>query len=131
MEIHNAPISSLFLFEKQISPTESPGNSLLLIHFLSISFPLLAMAARTYSQTGDSSETFIQQNLLKNPEKEVCAFDNADIEALRVSGAFPDGTVFRPFDRSIRSDVSSTDWVCFQAYPFSLGLRYPFPEFMM
>ncbi|KAF5759357.1 hypothetical protein HanXRQr2_Chr16g0740281 [Helianthus annuus] len=71
------------------------------------------------------------QNLLKNPEKEVCAFDNADIAALRASSAFPDNTVFRPFDRSIRSDVSSAEWVCFPAYPFSLGLRYPFPEFMM
>ncbi|KAJ0715398.1 hypothetical protein HanPI659440_Chr13g0500681 [Helianthus annuus] len=92
-----------------------------LIFFLSIYFTLLAMDA----------ETFTQQNLLKNPEKEICAFDNADIAALRASGAFPDNTVFRPFDRSIRSDVSSTEWVCFPAYPFSLGLRYPFPEFMM
>ena len=131
MEIHNAPISSLFLFEKQISSTESPGNPLLLVHLLSIFLSSSAMATRTHSQTGESSETFTQQNLLKNPEKEVCAFDNADIAALRASGAFPDNTVFRPFDRSIRSDVSSTDWICFPAYPFSLGLRYPFPEFMM
>ncbi|KAJ0580604.1 hypothetical protein HanRHA438_Chr04g0169631 [Helianthus annuus] len=89
------------------------------------------MAARTYSQTGESTKTFVQQNFLKNPEKETCAFDNADIAALRASGAFPDGSVIRPFDRSIRSDVSSTNWVCFLAYPFSLGLRYPFLEFMM
>ncbi|XP_035841323.1 uncharacterized protein LOC118488203 [Helianthus annuus] len=80
MDIYNAPISPLFLFEKQISPTESPGNSLLLIHFPSISFPLLAMATRTFSQIGESSETFIQQNLLKNPEKEEVAPPNAESE---------------------------------------------------
>ena len=45
------------------------------------------MAAKVHSQTGESSESFIQQNLLKNPEKEICAFDNADIAALRASGA--------------------------------------------
>ncbi|KAM0002115.1 hypothetical protein Hdeb2414_s0341g00872111 [Helianthus debilis subsp. tardiflorus] len=89
------------------------------------------MSTRTCSQTCESMETFVQQNLLKNPEKEICAFDNANIAALIASGAFPDSAIIRPFDRSIRSDISSTDWVCFPAYPFSLGLRYPFPEFMM
>ncbi|KAJ0681627.1 hypothetical protein HanPI659440_Chr16g0638201 [Helianthus annuus] len=89
------------------------------------------MATRTRSHNGESSETFSQQNLLKNPEKEVCAFDNADIAALRASGAFPDKAIIRPFDRSVCSDVSSREWICFLAYPFSLGLRYPFPEFMM
>ncbi|MFS7920017.1 hypothetical protein Hanom_Chr03g00219361 [Helianthus anomalus] len=89
------------------------------------------MATRTFSQTDESSETFIQQNLLKNTKKEIFAFDSTDIAALRASGAFSEGTVFRRFDRSIRSDVASADWVCFPAYPFSLGLRYPFPEFMM
>ncbi|MFS7923981.1 hypothetical protein Hanom_Chr03g00267231 [Helianthus anomalus] len=58
-----------------------------------------------------SLQTFIQQNLLKNPEKEICVFDNSDIASLRASDAFPDGMVFRPLDRSIRSDVSSANWV--------------------
>ncbi|MFS7962113.1 hypothetical protein Hanom_Chr08g00722841 [Helianthus anomalus] len=89
------------------------------------------MAARTHSHTCESTETFIQQYLLKNPKKEICAFDNADIAALRASDAFPDSAIIRPFNRSVRSDVSSADWVYFPAYPFSLGLRYPFPEFMM
>ncbi|MFS8034502.1 hypothetical protein Hanom_Chr17g01581871 [Helianthus anomalus] len=39
--------------------------------------------------------------------------------------------VIRPFDRTLRSDVSSGEWICFLAYPFSLCLRYPFPKFMM
>ncbi|MFS7984288.1 hypothetical protein Hanom_Chr11g00984761 [Helianthus anomalus] len=89
------------------------------------------MATRTCSQTGESTLTFINQNLLKNHEKEVCSFDNADIAALRASGAFSDKVVIRPFDRSLRSDVSSGEWICFPAYHFCLGLRYLFPEFMM
>ncbi|MFS7947510.1 hypothetical protein Hanom_Chr06g00549121 [Helianthus anomalus] len=89
------------------------------------------MATRTRSQTGESTETFVQQNLLNNPEKEICAFDNTDIAALRASGAFFDKAIIRPFDRTLQSDVSSGKWICFLAYPFSLRLRYPFPEFMM
>ncbi|MFS8034926.1 hypothetical protein Hanom_Chr17g01586961 [Helianthus anomalus] len=56
------------------------------------------MATRTRSHTGESSETFSQQNILKNPEKEVCAFDNAHIAALNASGAFADKAIIRPFD---------------------------------
>ncbi|KAJ0726485.1 hypothetical protein HanPI659440_Chr12g0470871 [Helianthus annuus] len=89
------------------------------------------MATRTRSQTGESTKTFVQQNLLKNPKKEICAFDNVDIAALRASGVFPDKAIIRPFDRTVRSDVSSGEWICFPAYPFSLVLQYPFPEFMM
>ncbi|MFS7935791.1 hypothetical protein Hanom_Chr05g00407721 [Helianthus anomalus] len=44
--------------------------------------------------------------------------------------AFPTGVVIRPFDREVRSDASSNEWVCFLTYPFSLGLRYPFPSFI-
>ncbi|MFS7945030.1 hypothetical protein Hanom_Chr06g00519141 [Helianthus anomalus] len=61
----------------------------------------------------------------------VCSFENTDIDALRTSGAFSDRAVIRPFDRSIRSDVSSEEWICFSLYPFSLGLRYPFPKLIM
>ncbi|KAJ0494002.1 hypothetical protein HanIR_Chr12g0592451 [Helianthus annuus] len=50
---------------------------------------------------------------------------------MRASGAFPDKAIIRPFDRSVQSDVSSQEWICFPSYPFSLGLRYPFPEFTM
>ncbi|KAF5786764.1 hypothetical protein HanXRQr2_Chr10g0444851 [Helianthus annuus] len=88
------------------------------------------MAARTRSQTADSFPTFHNQNLLKEPSKEVCSFDNADIVALRAFGAFPAGAIFRPFDREVRSDFCSDEWVCFFAYPFSIGLRYPFPAFI-
>ncbi|MFS7998664.1 hypothetical protein Hanom_Chr12g01156611 [Helianthus anomalus] len=89
------------------------------------------MATRTRSHSGESTSSFVNQNLLKHPEKEVCSFDNADIAALRTSGAFSDRAVIRPFNRSIRSDVSSEEWICFSSYPFSLGLRYPIPVFIM
>ncbi|MFS7919004.1 hypothetical protein Hanom_Chr03g00207841 [Helianthus anomalus] len=70
------------------------------------------------------------QHLLKEPEKEVCSFDNAEIAALKASGAFPTGAIIRAFDQNIRSDASSDEWVCFLAYPFSIGLRYLFPDFI-
>ncbi|KAJ0847739.1 hypothetical protein HanPSC8_Chr13g0548731 [Helianthus annuus] len=89
------------------------------------------MATRTRSHSGDSPSPFVNQNLISHPGKEVCSFNNADIAALRNSSAFPDKAIIRPFDRSIRSDVSSNELICFIAYPFSLGLQYPFPEFIM
>ncbi|KAM0009031.1 hypothetical protein Hdeb2414_s0006g00220651 [Helianthus debilis subsp. tardiflorus] len=88
------------------------------------------MATRTRSQTADSAPPFHRHNLLKEPSKEMCSFDNADIAALRASGAFPAGTIFRPFDREVRSDFCSDEWVCFFAYPFSIGLQYPFSPFI-
>ncbi|MFS7993956.1 hypothetical protein Hanom_Chr12g01100241 [Helianthus anomalus] len=48
------------------------------------------MAKHTRSCSGDSKPTFTAHNLLGKPEKEVCNFDNADMAALRASGAFPD-----------------------------------------
>ncbi|MFS7898888.1 hypothetical protein Hanom_Chr00s033669g01771091 [Helianthus anomalus] len=81
------------------------------------------MAARTRSHSSESALSFTVQNQLKNPEKEICSFDNADSAALRASGAFPDAAFIRPFNRTLRSDVFSKEWICFSAYPFSLGLR--------
>ncbi|MFS7978006.1 hypothetical protein Hanom_Chr10g00910611 [Helianthus anomalus] len=68
------------------------------------------MATRTRSHSDESTSSFTNQNLLKHPEKRA---------------------VIRLFDRSIRSDVSSEEWICFSSYPFSLGFRYPFLEFIM
>ncbi|KAJ0935388.1 hypothetical protein HanRHA438_Chr03g0118771 [Helianthus annuus] len=82
------------------------------------------MAKHTRSNAGDSTPTFVAQNLLQNPEREICTFDNVDIAALRSSGAFPDGDIIRPYDRRVRSDVSSSEWLCFLAFPFSIGLMF-------
>ncbi|KAF5772522.1 hypothetical protein HanXRQr2_Chr13g0577991 [Helianthus annuus] len=46
------------------------------------------------------------------------------------SGIFPEGTVFRPFDREIQSDMVSKECLCFNAFPFTLGLQFPFPDFI-
>ncbi|MFS7916184.1 hypothetical protein Hanom_Chr02g00174151 [Helianthus anomalus] len=49
------------------------------------------------------------RDLPQNPEREICSFDNVDIAALHSSGAFPDDAIFRPFDRDLQSDVSSSE----------------------
>ncbi|MFS7936407.1 hypothetical protein Hanom_Chr05g00415211 [Helianthus anomalus] len=41
------------------------------------------MASRTRSRTNESTPTLESQNLLQEPEKEVCSFNNADIAALK------------------------------------------------
>ncbi|KAJ0448159.1 hypothetical protein HanRHA438_Chr17g0821561 [Helianthus annuus] len=129
MAIYSAPISSLFLLDNYQISSEFSGNFFFLLPLFSLfSF---SMATWTRSHSGDPPSSFVNQNLLKNHEKEVCSYDNADITALRASGAFSDGALIRLFDQSLRSDVSSNEWICFSAYPFSLGLRYPFPEFIM
>lgn len=66
---------------------------------------------------------FIDQQLITNPEP--CTFRDSDIEKLK--GSFPPSTVFHPYDPSIQADFSSKKWVCFPAYPFSIGIKYPFP----
>ncbi|KAJ0766102.1 hypothetical protein HanPI659440_Chr08g0311611 [Helianthus annuus] len=86
------------------------------------------MARQTRLSSGDSAPTFTPQNLLQYLEKEVCTFNNGYLSALRSSGIFPDGTVFRPYDRDLRSDASS---LCFNALPFTLGLRFHFSDFIM
>ncbi|KAM0036237.1 hypothetical protein Hdeb2414_s0014g00423971 [Helianthus debilis subsp. tardiflorus] len=88
------------------------------------------MASRTRSRTNEPTPTLESQNLLREPETEICSFNNADIAPSNDSGAFPAGVIIRPFDREVRSDAVSNEWVCFLAYPFSLGLRYPFPTFI-
>ena len=88
------------------------------------------MARQTRSVTSDSNPTFVSQGLLQYPEKEVCTFNSGYITALETSGTFPEGAEFRPFDRELRSDASSSEWLCFNAFPFTLGLRFPFSDFI-
>ena len=88
------------------------------------------MARQTRSVTSDSNPTFVSQGLLQYPEKEVYTFDSGYITALETSGTFPEGAEFRPFDRELRSDASSSEWLCFNAFPFTLGLRFPFSDFI-
>ncbi|MFS8001167.1 hypothetical protein Hanom_Chr13g01187081 [Helianthus anomalus] len=59
------------------------------------------MASRSRLHTTVLIPTFEDHNLLKEPEKEVCSFDNADIAALTASGAFPANAIIRPFDREV------------------------------
>ncbi|KAJ0733767.1 hypothetical protein HanPI659440_Chr11g0412111 [Helianthus annuus] len=128
MTIYFATISSHFLVDNHPPSSELSCTCSSLFFQVYLCFSS-SMATRTRSYSGESTSSFTNQNLIKRPE--VCSFDNADIAALRASGAFSDRAVIRPFDRNIRSDISSEKWICFSVYPFSLGLRYPFLEFIM
>ena len=61
---------------------------------------------------------FTAQNLIKDPDQEICTFYDKDIQALKKSRAFPDSAVFRPFDLNAKSDFASYVWVCFFFLPF-------------
>ncbi|MFS7945220.1 hypothetical protein Hanom_Chr06g00521631 [Helianthus anomalus] len=52
------------------------------------------------------------------------------MSALQSFGIFQEGAIFRPYDREIRSDMSSTEGLCLNAFPFTLGLRFPFLDFI-
>ncbi|MFS7918454.1 hypothetical protein Hanom_Chr03g00201251 [Helianthus anomalus] len=45
----------------------------------------------------------------------------------RLRPCFPDGTIFRPFDSSTKSDCISDTWITFLATLFLIGFTYPFP----
>ncbi|MFS7925319.1 hypothetical protein Hanom_Chr04g00283401 [Helianthus anomalus] len=111
----------------------SPNGKILSLIFIPFLPSLLRfgskVARQTRSSAGDSAPTVTPQNLLQYPEKELCTFDSTYLSALQTSGIFPDGTVFRPNDRELRSNMSSTEWLCFNAFPFTLGLRFPFSDF--
>ncbi|KAJ0502792.1 hypothetical protein HanRHA438_Chr11g0520901 [Helianthus annuus] len=65
------------------------------------------------------------QGLTKNPSMELCRFTDPKVDQLR--HCFPDGTIFRPLDSSLKSDCVSDIWVTFPAAPFQIGITYPFP----
>ncbi|KAJ0485524.1 hypothetical protein HanHA89_Chr14g0569291 [Helianthus annuus] len=67
------------------------------------------------------------QNLLKEPSFELCRFTDPEIDQLHP--CFPGGTIFRPFDSSLRSNCESNVWLCFPIAPFQIGYTYPFLAF--
>ena len=73
-------------------------------------------------------DDFEDQCLLEYGNAEQCQFTDDDINLLRSNGRFPEGTRFRVFDPRMKADLSSPTWVCFHAFPFTLGLSYPFPS---
>ncbi|KAF5785996.1 hypothetical protein HanRHA438_Chr10g0447531 [Helianthus annuus] len=66
------------------------------------------------------------QDLLKTPSSELCRFTDHKVDQFYTR--FPPGTVFCPFDSSLKSDSVSPVWVCFPAAPFQIGYSHPFPE---
>ncbi|KAF5756065.1 hypothetical protein HanXRQr2_Chr17g0810211 [Helianthus annuus] len=65
------------------------------------------------------------QGVTKNPSLELCRFTDPEID--RIRHCFPEGTIFRPFDSSMKSDCVSDAWITFPATPFLIGFNYPFP----
>ncbi|KAF5760625.1 hypothetical protein HanXRQr2_Chr16g0755661 [Helianthus annuus] len=61
--------------------------------------------------------------LTKNPSLELYRFTD------QLRHCFPDGTIFRPFDSSMKSDCQSKTWVTFPSAPFQIGYDYPFLTF--
>ncbi|MFS7944548.1 hypothetical protein Hanom_Chr06g00513481 [Helianthus anomalus] len=65
------------------------------------------------------------QGITKNPSLELCCFTDPEIDSLR--HCLLEGTIFRPFDSSMKSDCVSDVWITFPASPFQIGFTYPFP----
>ncbi|KAJ0611891.1 hypothetical protein HanHA300_Chr01g0020961 [Helianthus annuus] len=65
------------------------------------------------------------QGITKNPSMELCRFTDPEIDRLR--HCFPEGTIFRSFDSSMKSDCVSDAWITFPTSPFQIGFTYPFP----
>ena len=68
---------------------------------------------------------FVDQKL--HVSDEVCSFTATDIENLMQKGVFPSGVEIMPSDSQLQSDFIFRTWVAFPEFPFSLGLKYPFP----
>ncbi|KAJ0800660.1 hypothetical protein HanPI659440_Chr03g0105981 [Helianthus annuus] len=83
---------------------------------------------RSYTNKDHDPDSPLEsQNLLKTPSSELCRFTDPEVDQFYT--LFPLGTVFHPFDSSLKSDSASSTWVCFPAAPFQIGYSYPFPEF--
>jgi hypothetical protein len=82
----------------------------------------------TRSQTNDvvsSLEEFSDQKIL-GPE-ETSSYTRDDITRLLQSNAFPGETIIKGPDPMLKADLISPNWIAFPEYPFTLGLKYPFP----
>jgi hypothetical protein len=74
-----------------------------------------------------SPSEFIDQKIITPSAEETCLFDNKQIEALLKTEAFPSDTNIKAFNPKDKADLVSEKWICFLHYPFSIGMRYPFP----
>ncbi|KAC9540714.1 hypothetical protein E3N88_45661 [Mikania micrantha] len=79
------------------------------------------------SISSSEASDFIDQKVLPYTDQNACIFDDDHIEVMQVSQAFPEETVFRRYNPALKADHSSSKWVCFPEYPFSLGLSFLFP----
>ncbi|KAD4180002.1 hypothetical protein E3N88_28593 [Mikania micrantha] len=76
------------------------------------------------SQSSSEANDFFDQNILPYTDQNVCTFDDDHIDAMQLSQAFLEETIFRRFDPALKPDHSSLTWVCFPEYPFSLAPKF-------
>ncbi|KAJ0753208.1 hypothetical protein HanPI659440_Chr09g0333131 [Helianthus annuus] len=89
---------------------------------------MVKMSTRSsLAKNPDHNSPLKSQGLTKNPSMELCRFTDPEVDQFRP--CFPDGTIFRPFDSSTKSDCVSDTWITFPAAPFQIGFTYPFPVF--
>ncbi|KAD3336742.1 hypothetical protein E3N88_32261 [Mikania micrantha] len=81
----------------------------------------------SHSSSPSEASQFLDQNILPCTGQNACTFDDDHIKVMQLSQAFPEETVFLRYDPALKADHSSSKWVCFPEYPFSLGLSFPFP----
>jgi hypothetical protein len=74
-----------------------------------------------------SPSEFTDQGILACSAEETCLFDDKQISALLETDAFPKNTSIKAYNPKDKSDLISEKWICFLHYPFSIGMKYPFP----
>ncbi|KAD4586065.1 hypothetical protein E3N88_23666 [Mikania micrantha] len=75
----------------------------------------------SHSSSPSEASDFFDQNILPCTDQNACTFDDDHVEVMQLSRAFPEETIFRRYDPALKADHSSTKWVCFPEYSFSLG----------
>jgi hypothetical protein len=75
---------------------------------------------------------FSETGFLKTSDAAVNTFCLSDAEDFKKAGKFPtDIEVFVPNDTRISIDWYSYGWFPFYVYPFSLGMKMPFPDLVL
>ena len=92
-------------------------------------FDLICVNGNTSSS--DDNSNFRDLGILPFDDQNTNVFDESHIQLLKLSKSFPDNAVFHHYDPLLKADHASDKWVCFPEYPFTLGLRNPFPDLIM
>lgn len=73
-------------------------------------------------------EDFTDLGMSPQDESEICSYSNVEIELVRSSRKFLNGSVFRVCGTKIKFNFLSPTWICFYDFPFSIELSFLFPS---